>query len=160
MDEVGLFDKPLREIKERGYNEFGEEDEMVLKALIEINRSLVKGFTDRLKAEKNKDKDPKIDREEEEVDLVIELADKVFRMRMTHQNLIQSVSTVFPLQLVLDLKKVEAATCLDDLENVFGPTEGDIDDVLANGGDMATLLEIFPQISLEAEDDRSNSEGM
>ena len=156
MEEVDLFDEPLGD----DYNVFEEEEEKALEALIEINDPLVKGFTDRLKAEKSREKDPKIERDEKEVDLAMELTNQVFHMRMTFQNLIQSVSTVFPLQLVHDMKKVETATCLDDLENVFGPTGGDIDDVLAHGGDMATLLEIFPQISLEGEDDRSNSEGM
>ena len=156
MEEVDLFDEPLGD----DYNVFEEKEEKAIEALIEINDPLVKGFTDRLKAEKSREKDPKIERDEKEVDLAMELTNQVFHMRMTFQNLIQSVSTVFPLQLVHDMKKVETATCLDDLEHVFGPTGGDIDDVLAHGGDMATLLEIFPQISLEAEDDRSNSEGM
>ena len=160
MEEVDVFDEPLGDDKEVNYFVFEEEEEKALKALIEINGPLVEGFTDRLKAEECRVKDPKIERDEKEVDLAMELASQVFHMRMTFQNLIQSASTVFPLQLVHDIKKVETATCLDDLENVFGPTEGDIDDLLANGGDMADLLERFPQISLKVKDDRSNSEGM
>ena len=104
MGEGDLFDEPLGD----DYNVFEEEEEKALKALIKINDPLVKGFTDRLKAEKSREKDPKIERDEKEVDLAMELANQVFHMRMIFQNLIQSVSTVFPLQLVHDMKKLDS----------------------------------------------------
>ena len=159
MDEVDRYDDPVDGSNEGDFVVFGEDEENTLQALIEFNGLLVKDlkdFADQFKAEKAEDKDPKIDRKDEDADMAIELVDKVLRLRMTFQNLIQSVYTVFPHQLVLDLKKVEAATCLDNLENILGPIEGDIEDLVASGGDMAELLARFPQISVK--DDRPKSE--
>ena len=150
MDQVDPFDQPLGEPVEGVFNVFDEEeDKKALKLLLERNKPLVNEFADRIKAAKTKAKSTEKDRDEEEVDLAIEMLDHVFCMRMTFHNLLQNVGTVFPLQLVADMKKLDAATCLDDLENVFGPTEIDIDELVKSGGRLADLLEKFPMISLK-----------
>ena len=150
MGEVDPFDQPLGEPVEGDYNV--EEEKKALKCLLERSNPLVNGLSDRLKAVKTKAKNTEKNRDDEEVELAIEMLHNVFCMRMTFHNLLQTVGTVFPLQLVVDMKKLEAATCLDDLENVFGPTEIDIDELAKSGGRLTDLLEKFPQISLK--DDR------
>ena len=151
MDEVYPFDEPLPEPVE-GDDEYGygEEEKKALKDLLETNSPLVKGLEDRLKAFKTKTKLSQKVRDDEEVDLAIELYDRVLRMRMTTQNLTQSVVTVFPLQVVFDAKRVAVATCVDDLDNLFGPSEFDIDDLVDSGGRIADLVEKFPPISLKS----------
>ena len=149
------MDQPLGEpVDGDSYSiSFGEEDKNAIKALLEIIGPRVNGFHVRVQAEKTKARteDPQKERDEEDIDLAFELAENVVRMRMTVENLLQYVGTEIPLQLVLDMKKVGAATCLDELETMFGPTEADIEELVNSGGDLADLLEKFPQISLKDE---------
>ena len=165
MAEANPLDQPVAELVEGKDDAFTEEEKEEVKAiqdLLETNHPLVTGLRDRMKVARAKAKEAKqkgiakkIKRKEEDLDLVFELIERVYRMRMTFQKVLHSLSTEVPPGLVLNMRKIEKATCLDDLENLFGPTEVDIDELVKSGGKMADLIKKFPQISLE--DDESES---
>ena len=89
---------------------------------------------------------------EQDIDRVIYLGETLIMMRMTIQNLIRSLTTVFPVDLSLLLKKISSTTCLEYLEDLFNEKEGVVDLPDCGEGDLAELLETFPRMSVE--DDR------
>ena len=153
MGEADPVDQPSVEPEEVEDEVFVEEIKAI-RDLLEKNHPLVSGLEDRVQERKVKAKEnvQHIERKEEDIELAIELADRVFQMRMTFQNFLQLFTTEYPPGMVLDMKKIKAATCLDDLETLFGPTETDIDELVNSGGRMKDLVEKFPRISLK--DDR------
>ena len=89
---------------------------------------------------------------QQDIDSAFDLGETLVLMRMTIQNMIRSLTTFFPVELSILLRRVTSTTCLEQLEFIFNEMDDDVDLPDGGEGDLAELLETFPRMSVE--DDR------